>query len=320
MGAHWASAARSSGIPLTAADAREAWVGPELLQRLSHHFAGKYPTALEHFSRRVVRQVRAAKPDVLLTTGTAPLHARALRAIRAAGVRCINYSTDDPWNPLHSAHFFWDAMRAYDTIYSPRKVNLPDFRAHGCSDVHFLAFAYNPEIHFPIDRLTDDERERTQCDVAFIGRADADRIALIQPLLCSELRIRLYGSDWDRNKITRPYYRGFVMERELRVAVAGAKVQVCMGRAANRDGHAMRSFELPAMGACLLVEDTAEHREIFGADDACVAYYSSPTHLVTQARALCKDPERRERLAAAALARIADGSNTYAARLRTMLG
>jgi spore maturation protein CgeB len=110
-----------------------------------------------------------------------------------------------------------------------------------------------------------------------------------------------------------------VLDSELRAAVGGAKVNLCMGRAANRDGHAMRSFELPAMRACLLVEDTAEHREIFGADDVCVSYYANRDDLVVKARALCSDSTRRERLAAAAHAKICDGSNTYAARLRAML-
>jgi spore maturation protein CgeB len=318
MGAHFLAAARSCNIALDTADMREAWAGPELLRRLSHHFAGKRPTALERFSRRVVKLSQVAKPSVLLTTGIAPLHARAIRAIRERGVRCINYLTDDPWNRANGAQFFWASLRAYDTIYSPRRANLADLSAHGCADVRYLPFGYNPDIHFPIE-LTEDERARYACDVAFVGAADADRIALVQPLLCSDLHTKLYGSFWERHSYTRPYHRGVVFERELRAAVGGAKVNLCMGRAANRDGHAMRTFELPAMRACMLVEDTAEHREIFGEDDVCVSYYTSPADLVKQARALCADAPRRERLAAAAHAKICDGSNTYAARLSTMV-
>jgi spore maturation protein CgeB len=129
----------------------------------------------------------------------------------------------------------------------------------------------------------------------------------------------LYGSFWDRHASTRRYDHGIVFDRALRAAVANAKVNLCMGRAANRDGHAMRSFELPAMGACLLVEDTAEHREIFGADDACVSYYANREDLIVRARSLCADAAQRAQLAAAAHARICDGTNTYAARLGAML-
>lgn len=318
MGAHLAAAARSCEMAFETADTREAWSGPNLLRRLSYHFGGKRPTALERFSRRVVKQSLATKPTVLLTTGIAPLHARAIRAIQARGVRCINYLSDDPWNRANGAQFFWAALRAYDTVYSPRKSNLSDLRAHGCSDVRYLPFGYNPEVHFPVE-LTEDERAHFSCDVAFVGAADADRTALVQPLLHSDLWTKLYGSFWDRHPYTRPYHRGVVFERELRAAVCGAKVNLCMGRVANRDGHAMRSFELPAMRACMLVEDTEEHREIFGAEDVCVGYYTTPVDLVTRARALCHDVPRRERLAAAVHAKICDGTNTYAARLSTMV-
>jgi spore maturation protein CgeB len=174
-------------------------------------------------------------------------------------------------------------------------------------------------IHFPIDALTPEESARYGCDVAVIGAADADRVALVQPLLWSELRTHLYGALWDRYASTRRHHHGIVFDRALRAAVAGAKVHICIGRAANRDGHAMRSFELPAMGACLRVEDTSEHREIFGDDDVCVSYYQDLEDLVVQARPLCADATRRARLAAAAHATICDGTNTYAARLSTML-
>lgn len=319
MGRHLAAAARSLDLAFEIADTREAWRGPALLQRVSFHLGGHRPLALERFSRRVVQQCRATRPTALLTTGVAPLHARAVRAIRALGIRCINYLTDDPWNRANGASFFWSALRAYDCVCSPRRSNISDLTAHGCSDVRYVPFGYNPEVHFPAPPLSEDERARFGCDVAFVGGADDDRIALIEPLLCSELTVKLYGAYWERNRNTRPYHRGHVHEAEFRAAVSGAKVNLCMGRAANRDGHAMRSFELPAIRACLLVEDTREHREIFGEDDTCVSYYENREHLVTQARALCADPARRERLAAAAHARICDGSNTYAARLRGML-
>jgi hypothetical protein len=135
MGGHFVAAARSCGIALESADTREAWAGPALLRRLSYHFAGRRPTALDRFSQRVVSQCLAVKPTVLLATGIAPLNARALRAIRAGGVRCVNYLTDDPWNRANGAHFFWDALRAYDTIYSPRTANMPDLRAL-CNTFH----------------------------------------------------------------------------------------------------------------------------------------------------------------------------------------
>lgn len=317
VGAHLLAAARSSGVECAVADTREAWAGPAWLRRFCHHALGRRPGALGAFSGHVLDECRRAPPSALLSTGVSPLHARALRSIRALGVRCVNFLTDDPWNPANGARFFWAALREYDCVYSPRTSNLADLRAYGCRDVRYLPFAYSPELHFPAEPGA--ERARYACDVAFIGAADDDRVRLLAPLLSSELHIRLYGSYWSRRSSTRPFDCGIVLGRDLRAAVAGAKVQVCMGRAANRDGHAMRSFELPAMRACMIVEDTAEHRALFGEDDECVQYFCGSTDLLSRLRELCADDARRERLATAAWQRITSGEHTYAARLRALL-
>jgi spore maturation protein CgeB len=80
----------------------------------------------------------------------------------------------------------------------------------------------------------------------------------------------------------------------------------------------MRSYEAAACGGCLLVEDTAEHREIF-ADT--VTYFGDTRTLVGQARRLLSDPDRRKTSALAAYHRIVtDGKNSYADRLRTIIG
>jgi spore maturation protein CgeB len=319
LGAHLLSGGRNSGIECATADMREAWAGPSWLRRFCHHALGRRPSALGAFSAHVLASCRAVPPSVLLSTGVAPLHASALRSIRTLGVRCVNFLTDDPWNPANGARFFWDALREYDRVYTPRTANLEDLRDHGCRDVRYLPFGYNPELHFPAETLSATEVQRYACDVAFIGAADDDRVRLLEPLLRSELHVRLYGSYWSRRAKARAFDGGMVHDRELRAAVAGAKVHVCMGRAANRDGHAMRSFELPAMRACMIVEDTLEHRELFGEDGACVVYYRGATELIARARELCADDARRERLSRAAWQRITTGEHTYAARLRALI-
>jgi spore maturation protein CgeB len=81
----------------------------------------------------------------------------------------------------------------------------------------------------------------------------------------------------------------------------------------------MRSFEVPAIGACMLAEDTAEHREIFGGDDEAVAYFGSIDEMVEKLRWLVKHDGERRRLAQAAYRLIRRGKHTYQDRLVTML-
>jgi spore maturation protein CgeB len=81
----------------------------------------------------------------------------------------------------------------------------------------------------------------------------------------------------------------------------------------------MRSFEIPAIGACMLTEDTEEHRAIFGADEENVVYFRSKEEMVDRLRWLLEHDAERVRLAGAAHRLIAGGKNTYRDRLETML-
>jgi hypothetical protein len=319
MGGHFLAAAPSAGVMASILDTREAWTGLRLYDRLHYHLRGKRPTALVRFSKRVLATCQALRPDVLLSIGIAPLSAECLHLIGGLGVRRTNFLTDDPWNTSNRAEFFFDSLREYDTVYSPRTANMPDLESHGCADVRVLPFAYNPEQHFPELPATDLERVRFECEVAFIGGADRDRVALMGPLLRAGFKTHLYGGYWDRFPATRSSDRGIVLGRDLRLAVAGGLIHLCMGRAANRDGHAMRSFELPAMGACLIAEDTADHRSLFGPDGECVVYYRQPGEIVELARGLLRDPARRLGLSNALRARVCNGQHTYAARLSSIV-
>src|SRR5207237_781039 len=131
--------------------------------------------------------------------------------------------------------------------------------------------------------------------------------------------VALYGGYWDRYHETRHVTRGHADPQTLRHAIGGAKVALCLVRRANRDGNAMRTFEVAAMGASMLVEYTEEHREILGEDGEAVVYFRTPAQMIDRVRWLLHHDEERSRLAAAVLARITGGRNTYKDRLETML-
>ncbi len=97
---------------------------------------------------------------------------------------------------------------------------------------------------------------------------------------------------------------------------------MCLGlvRRVNRDGHAMRSIEVPAAAGCFLAERTDEHLEIFGPDDEAVTYFDDVRGMVQAVARLVGDESRRRRLAARAHAIIRDGAFTYADRLMSLAG
>lgn len=320
VGAHFLTAARSLGLEAQLCDVRDAYAGSWWRRKTAWWAFGRRPARLSRFGHDVVTTAREWKADCVLATGIAPLDRGALTALGQLGARRVNFLTDDPWNRAQHAPWFLAALPLYDHVFSPRTANLAELRALRKPAITYLPFAYAPDQHFVQPAETADEAARYEADVLFAGGADADRVRVIEPLVKAGFDVALYGGYWDRFAETKRHARGFLGPSELRKAVSGAKVCLCLVRRANRDGHSMRSFEVPAMGGCIVAEDTPEHRELFGENAAAVVYFTSASESVTAVRALLGDPPRRARLAQAGHERICSGKHAYRDRLETILG
>ncbi len=318
IGAHFLRAAEALGIETVVCDVTEAYDGPLWRNRINWWVHGRRPTRLEAFSAKVLEACRDQRPTWLLATGIAPVEESALKEIGKLDVLRLNYLTDDPWNPAHRAPWFLRAAPQYDYIFSPRRATLGDLRRLGCMSACYLPFAYAPELHFP-EAPANGERVRLASDIIFAGGADRDRVPYIEALIQAGFGVALYGGYWERYAQTAPAARGQADASMLRKAVSAAKVSLCLVRRANRDGNVMRSFELPAMGACLLAEDTEEHREIFGDDGEAVAFFQTREDMVEKLRWLLAHEDVRRRLREVAHRIITTGRNTYRDRLEAML-
>jgi spore maturation protein CgeB len=310
-------AALASGYEVRLLPAQNAMRAPAWLRRFNWHCRGHRPTRLVSFSDVVLDTCVEWRPHVLLTTGLAPVTSESLAPIRSLGIVALNYLTDDPWNPGHYSSWFMKAVIHYDIVFSPRRSNMAQLKTNHCQAVEYLPFAYDPTLHF-IERGNEPGCETDQ-DVLFVGGADRDRIPYCDAIIKEGLGLALYGDYWDRYPQTRLHFRGYATVHKLRAVTSGAAVCLCLIRKSNRDGHVMRSFEAPAMGGCMLMEDTSEHREIFGSDGDAVVYFDSIAEMVERARWLLHHEAERKRLGEAAYRLITSGRHTYADRLTTML-
>jgi spore maturation protein CgeB len=318
VGASLLSAAQQLGLQTHTIDSSNAFAAPRWLVSFNWHLLKRRPPRLGRFSKSVVEFCRQHVPNVLLTTGCAPINARALHEIGALGVHRMNYSTDDPWSNVHRSPWLLAASKQYDAIFSPRRSNLEQLRALKGPVVHYLPFAFDPTLHFTSERGSIKTSD-SGCDVLFVGGADQDRLSIVGELLREGFNVALYGGYWNRYPLTQAAARGIGTPETIRQATHAARVSLCLVRRSNRDGHVMRSFEMAALGACMLVEDTAEHREIFGEDGEAVVYFRTVQEMVSRLRWLLARPNERLRFGAAVSARIATEENTYASRLSRML-
>jgi spore maturation protein CgeB len=319
IGAHLAHAARGLGIETVMCDITEAYDGPLWQNRINWWLRGRLPTRLQAFSAKVLETCRDVRPKWLLATGIAPVEEAALKEIGKLQVRRLNYLTDDPWNPAHRAPWFLRAVPQYDYVFSPRRATLGDLRRLGSRSACYLPFAYAPESHFPEAPANDGERARFQSDIVFVGGADRDRVPYMAALIQAGFDVALYGGYWERYPQTAGFTHGHADPQTLRKAVSAAKVSLCLVRRANRDDNVMRSFELPAMRACMLTEDTDKHREIFGEDGEAVAFFRTREEMVEKLHWLLAHEDLRNRLKSAAHRVVTTGRNAYGDRLQAML-
>ena len=318
IGGSFERAATGLGFEVRLVESRLAMEAPWGVRKLNWWFLGRRPANLDKFGQPALEICRELHPACLVATGIAPLKKEVLKEIKSLGIRTVNYLTDDPWNSSHHAAWFIKALPYYDYVFSVRRSSLKNLKNIGCPKVSYLPFGYDPECFYP-ETLTSEEKKRLGADVIFAGGADRDRVPYIAALIKTGFQVGLYGDYWDRFKETRGHIRGYANPEMLRKAIHAAKVALCLVRRANRDGNSMRTFEIPAVGACMLTEDTAEHREIFGEEGKAVVYFRPAEEMVEKLRWLLSHEEERRRLAESAHRLITQGKHTYKDRLITML-
>jgi hypothetical protein len=320
VGGHFLRAAASIGVKASLVNVMSAYAGPRLVKALCWHLLGRRPPRLGAFGREVAERCVSERPDLVLSIGLAPLSAEAVGEIRRMGIKTANFLTDDPWNEHHHTPSFMRALPCYDHVFTPRRANMGDLEAIGGPRVHYLPFAYAPDVHHPPEVQDAGELRKWQSDVLFIGGADDERAGVIRALVQRGLMPGLWGGYWERYRDLSPHSHGHADAEAFRHLVDAARVNLCLVRRANRDGHSMRSYELPAVGGCLAVEDTEEHREMFGPEGECVSYFRSMDALGNLCHFLLEHPEECRRRTQAVHERICrEGRNTYADRLETVL-
>ena len=306
--------AQQLGISAEFCDISAAWRLGTLQQKIYWHFFGRRPVALQQFSRHVIQVCRQSEISGLISTGNAPISAQALSQCRRMGIRTVNFSTDDPFNPYARAPWFLEAIREYDFVFTPRTVNTDELRRHGCRKVAYLPFGYDPDLFFPCASEVEEES-----DIFFAGTAERPRVPFLAAAIEAGLNVRLHGIYWERHAVTRGIGRGQADIPTLRGGIANCRVALVLVRHENRDGHSMRTYEVPAVGACMIVQDTKEHRNLFGAEGENVLYFATPNEMITKAKTVLRNEGVRRRLAIAAQRTIVNGQNSYADRLKTMV-
>ncbi len=275
------------------------------------------PVRLNQFSEMVDERCRETGARLLLVAGLGPVTAKTLANIGKRNTIRAVILTDDPWNTNHRSRWFLSALNLYDVIFTPRRSIFEDLKQAGCRRIEYLPFGYDPTFFYPD---LEQEYDDSNADLLFVGGGDADRGTILSEIVAAGLKPKIFGSNWQGFPDLKPYLQGQIGPEQLRRETTSDSMSLILVRRANRDGHVMRTFEAAACRGCLLVEETDEHREIFGRDGECVVYFSNVPQLIERAKSLRSNPKERSRLAAAVYEHIViRGRHTYGHRLNAIL-
>jgi hypothetical protein len=124
--------------------------------------------------------------------------------------------------------------------FSPRRSNLDNFRRLGSSKVYYLPSGYDETLFASSVQCGD----TPAYDVLFVGGADADRASFMTEFMHYGPPIAVAGAYCERYLTFRAYALGTKSPDIIRGLTAAAKVDLCLVRRANRDGHVMHSLKL----------------------------------------------------------------------------
>lgn len=316
LGGSLQRAARSLDIDARVTGRGSAYEGSRIFRKLLWHFADRRPPRLTQYNIELEKLAAALKPQMLIATGTVPVVRDTLSRLRAANIFTVNYSTDDPFNAASRSSWFLQSLPSYDAVFTPRHANESDLKQLGCRHVQYLPFAYDPDLWVGASQPC---QEGTARDVVFVGGADRDRADFFSRFRSEGVEPVLYGAYWDRYVGLARLSRGIAGHLSIGEITARAAVNICLVRRANRDGHVMRTFEIPAIGGFMIAEDTSDHRHIFGPEGECVLYFRSPTEAAQKAQWALNHPKERQAMARRGHDRVVRAPNTYTDRLQQML-
>jgi spore maturation protein CgeB len=287
-----------------------------LVHKVAYRILRKRPLSYLAFNAALLAEARRFRPHLMMAVKGTYIMPAVLRAIKnETGALLVNYATDDPFNPAITTPSLLGGIPRYDLYACTKDAIMADVLRTGCPHAAYVRFAYKPSLHFPEAPSTPAEIRNFQSDVVLIGGADRDRLPFVEALIgMPGVSLALYGGYWTRHPHLRRYARGFATGRSYRLALGGARIALCLVRRANRDGHSMRSFEIPACGAFMLAERTDDHAALFH-EDRHAAFFGSPEELRDKVQFYLAHDEVRETIARAGHVHVVAGGHTYHHRL-----
>lgn len=282
---------RALGLEVEVFDAT-GWAGRG--GRVANAFAHRvYATPSVWATNRAMVAVAARlKPDVVWLEKGDWVFPSTLKKLHDHARFLVHYNTDDVFG---SGSWFWlhrSGIHLYDLHLTTNRWNVLELRDRYGVGTLRAGMGYDQDFHRPVPP---DKQSAEKADIVFVGHWEPHTERYVSVLRDAGLRIRVRGYNWSKAK-DRALRAVKPLEHEKYVtAIASARLALCVLSRQNRNESTGRSFEIPAIGTCMLAERTAEHVFLYGEDEGALLF-SDERELVGKACRYLGDEIAREKV------------------------
>ncbi len=205
----------------------------------------------EKINEELLKKAKSVKPDFAFVLKGEPIFKETLKQIKEeTNAKLINWFGDDPWEfPVFSGPVspYYDFFFTYD----PYSVNL--YRKAGHKHAYHLPYGYDEEIAADLN-LTEREKKKYSCDVAFIGSHYPTRNTLLKEIK-DKFNIKIWGRGWKGTDCEDVYEGKALYGLEMLKAMKATKILLNIhkgfgeGAEASGEGLNLRVMEGAAVGA-----------------------------------------------------------------------
>ncbi len=270
-------------------------------------------TILNKINKDLLQEVEKNIPDVVFIFKGMEIFPATLRKLRLMGIKLANYNGDHPFEHFSKGSGnknVTDSVGLYDLHFSYSKKIIALIENEFNIPAKWLPFGYYTAV-------VPDFSKQLESKVCFIGNPDLERVRVINVLLKNNIKVDVYGSNWDKWKFTNTSYLTTnppLYKEDFNATAQKYKLNLNIFRPHNAGSHNMRTFEMPALGCILISTESEEHLYLFKKDKEML-FYNSDVDLVEQVRKiLSKRDESLQEIRLSAYQRSINSGYSYKER------
>ncbi len=271
---------------------------------------------------RLLKEVRASRWHVIWLEKALTIDKSTLEKVRefSPEAKVVGFAPDD-MNARHNQSLqFLQGLPLYDVFVTTKSFNVKELRERGCPRVLFVGNGYDPGTFRPLP-VSDPDVARFGGDVGFIGCYERERAEAMHFLASSGIRVRVWGSLWERIRVSHPNLRienTPLFGDDFARACGAFKIDLAFLRKINRDLQTTRSVEIPACGGFMLAERTREHLDLFE-EGTEAEYFDTWDEALEKCKRYLRDDAQRAAIAKRGYERCLRSGYDNAARMRDAL-